>query len=83
MSADGVKCPACASERVRYREHRNDWFCDDCDHRWPADAGELAESILKRTAASGTAMSGAEQETLIRQLASTGQWERLYSMLGP
>ncbi|MBV8860927.1 MAG: toll/interleukin-1 receptor domain-containing protein [Mycobacterium sp.] len=23
---------------MRYREHRNDWFCDDCDHRWPAEA---------------------------------------------
>src|ERR1700682_618133 len=38
MSADLVKCPGCGSERIRYREHRDDWFCDDCDHRWTVDS---------------------------------------------
>jgi hypothetical protein len=38
MSADLVTCPDCGSERIRYREHRDDWFCDDCDHRWTVDS---------------------------------------------
>ena len=31
-------CPVCGSQRIRYREHRDDWFCDDCDHRWTVHA---------------------------------------------
>ena len=38
MSTDLVTCPGCGSRRTRYREHRDDWFCDDCDHRWTVDA---------------------------------------------
>jgi hypothetical protein len=42
MPADGVECPSCGSARVRYREHRDDWFCDDCDSRWTVDADNAA-----------------------------------------
>jgi TIR domain len=48
MSADGVECPACGSERVRYREHRDDWFCDDCDHRWTVNADDAAAMEPKK-----------------------------------
>lgn len=30
-------CPACQSSDVRFREKRNDWICDHCDHIWRPD----------------------------------------------
>jgi hypothetical protein len=42
MPADVVRCPECGSERIRFREHRDDWFCDGCDHRWTAGRDEVA-----------------------------------------
>ena len=31
-------CPACRSSDIRYREKRDDWICDHCDHRWRSEA---------------------------------------------
>ena len=44
MSTPSVRCPNCGSQQIRFREHRGDWFCDDCDHRWRADSGEVADA---------------------------------------
>lgn len=27
-----ITCPKCKSQNIRYRERRNNWICDDCDH---------------------------------------------------
>ena len=27
-----MRCPNCNSENIRYREYRNNYICDDCDH---------------------------------------------------
>src|SRR4051812_37553771 len=35
-------CPQCGSPLIRYREHRSDWFCDACDHRWVVAAAPTA-----------------------------------------
>jgi len=38
MSGSPNCCPECGSSDIRFREKRNDWFCDGCDHRWTVDA---------------------------------------------
>ena len=37
MSEPTSSCPACHSTEIRFREKRNDWICDACDHRWSAN----------------------------------------------
>ncbi len=32
-----TSCPKCGSDEIRFRERRQDWFCDGCDHRWVVD----------------------------------------------
>ncbi|PAY17506.1 hypothetical protein CKO51_20800 [Rhodopirellula sp. SM50] len=34
MTENAILCPNCGSADIRFRKKRNDWFCDDCDHRW-------------------------------------------------
>lgn len=41
-------CPRCGSDCVRFREHRGDWFCDDCDHRWTADLHAAASDNTQK-----------------------------------
>lgn len=50
-----TNCPACQSTDIRFREKRNDWICDACDHRWrgddatpasPGDAGQPLKIFL-------------------------------------
>lgn len=33
-------CPECRSADTRYREKRDEWICEDCDHRWRPAAPE-------------------------------------------
>jgi len=28
------RCPNCKSQRIRYDEGRNVWFCLDCENEW-------------------------------------------------
>ena len=37
MNTSSTACPECGKTDIRFREKRNDWFCDDCDHRWTVD----------------------------------------------
>jgi hypothetical protein len=48
MAEQCARCPRCGSARVRYREHRSDCFCDDCDHRWAPDGDDAAATDLQR-----------------------------------
>jgi hypothetical protein len=41
MSDPATICPRCGSRLVRFRPNRDDWICDDCDHRWTATGREV------------------------------------------
>ena len=50
-------CPRCgATDDIRFREKRGDWFCDACDHAWAGDptpaaaAGSPDRAATMRTA---------------------------------
>lgn len=49
MSA-AIYCPHCGSENVRYREKRDNWICDDCDHVFvvPSDGSNSSEKDTKK-----------------------------------
>ncbi len=34
MASIPTHCPKCQGTDIRFREKRNDWCCDDCDHHW-------------------------------------------------
>ena len=50
MSASPASCPKCGSSEVRFREKRHDWFCDACDHHWPADAAGVSDEPAPKAA---------------------------------
>lgn len=45
MHGSPTICPECTSSDIRFREKRNEWICEDCDHRWNADAADQPVAV--------------------------------------
>lgn len=45
MHGSPTTCPECSSTDIRFREKRNEWICEDCDHRWNVDAADRPVAV--------------------------------------
>ncbi len=46
MNKSPAVCPKCGSADIRFREKRNEWICEDCDHRWQAQVPASADEAV-------------------------------------
>src|SRR5581483_7949812 len=43
-------CPKCASTEVHFRQSRNDWVCDVCEHHWVPESPTKTDGSTKARA---------------------------------